>query len=209
MTIVYLVRHGECDFNRDALFRGTVDVPLNEHGRIQAEAIGRALSRRSIEAVYSSPLARAVDTAHAVALHYGLEVQVDEAFRNIHLGDWQGKRKRDLARTDSEDWRLWTGDPDSFIPPHGESIGEVQERAWNGLLKLVRQHGSSTIAVVSHRSVIKTLLGAILGLRTGYFWKFYLDPASYSKVIHRDGAGFVLNQMNISTGVPASHQEEF
>ena len=55
MTIVYLVRHGECDYNRDGLFRGTIDVPLNEHGRIQAEAIGRALSRSCIAAVYSSP----------------------------------------------------------------------------------------------------------------------------------------------------------
>ena len=62
-----------------------------------------------------------------------LEVQVDNAFRNIHLGDWQGKRKRDLARQQPDDWRMWTMQPDRFIPPNGESIGKIQDRAWAGL----------------------------------------------------------------------------
>ncbi len=210
MTVVYLMRHGESDFNREGLFRGTLNVPLNEHGRLQAEALGRALAKVDITAVYSSPLARALDTAHAVALPHDLEVEVDDAFRNINLGQWQGKRKVDIARSYPEDWRLWTTVPEQFLPPGGESVGEVQERAWAGLVALTkRRHRDETIAVITHRSVIKTLLGAVLGLKQGYFWKFYLDPASYCRLTYRDDEGFVLNQVNISSGVPGSPMEEY
>jgi len=209
MTVVYLLRHGESDFNRDGIFRGIIDVPLNEHGRLQAESLGRMLARMQLSAVYSSPLARALDTAHAVALPHDLEVQINHAFQNINLGSWQGKRKKEIARLYPDDWHLWKTEPERFVPPGGETIGEVRERAWGEISRLARFHEHSTIAVISHRSVIKTIFASILDLQGRYFWKFYLDPASVSKVTYHVDEGFVLQQMNITSGIPNSPKEDF
>ncbi|MCU0611384.1 MAG: histidine phosphatase family protein [Candidatus Eisenbacteria bacterium] len=210
MTVAYLIRHGESELNRGGVFRGTVDVPLNEHGRLQAEALGRALAKTRLDAVFSSPLARAFDTAHAVALPHRREVCIDKAFGNINLGEWQGKPKAQVARDYPEEWRLWTSNPERLLVPGGESVGEVRERAWRRLAALVTgECRGQRIAIVTHRTVIKAVLGAVLGLDRDYFWKFYLDPASYTVVMHSDEAGFYLYQMNVTTVIPPSAMEVF
>jgi broad specificity phosphatase PhoE len=210
MTIVYLVRHGESDFNRRGIFRGTIDVPLNEHGGLQAEALGRALAKTSLSAVYSSPLGRAVDTAHAVALHHDLEVTIDPHFTNIRLGIWQGKPKAEVAVQFPHEWSLWTKSPEKLLIPEGESLGEIRDRAWERVVQLVqREHVGEQIAIVTHRSIIKVILGAAIDLETGYFWKFHIDTASFSTVSHSDEVGFSLHQLNIGCGIPSSGFEEF
>ena len=209
MTIVYLIRHGESDFNRDGIFRGIVDVPLNEHGRLQAESLGRMFAKIDLSSVYSSPLARALDTAHAIALPHDLEVQINHGFQNINLGAWQGKLKKEIARLHPDDWHQWTTEPERFVPPGGETIGEVRDRAWAEITRLAKLHEHASFAVVSHRSVIKTILASIFDLKERYFWKFYLDPASMSKISYHEVEGFVLQQMNVTSGIPNSPKEDF
>ncbi len=210
MTIVYLIRHGESEFNRRDIFRGTIDVPLNEHGGFQAEALGRVLGKVDLNAVYSSPLARAVNTAHMVALPHDLEVEIDPSFNNIRLGAWQGKAKSYIAEEYPDEWEMWKRTPTKLLIPDGESLGEVRERAWGKLKHLVqREHPRESIAIVTHRSVIKTLLGALVGLDVGYFWTFYVDTASYSTIIYKEDSGFYIHQLNMGCGVPSSSAEEF
>ncbi|MBN1426310.1 histidine phosphatase family protein [Candidatus Fermentibacteria bacterium] len=209
MTFVYLVRHGESELNRGGMFRGTVDAPLNEHGRLQAEALGKALSRVGLDAVVSSPLARALDTAHAVALPYGLEVRIDRSFTNIHLGEWQGRLKAQVAKEYPQEWALWVSSPEQLLVPGGESIGEVRERAWHRLRMVPQEFAGKRIAIVTHRTVIKTLLAAVVGLEHDYFWKFYLDPASYTVLMHEEERGFCIYQVNVTPGATVSPLEEF
>ena len=88
MTRIVLVRHGETEWNRVERFRGRADVPLNEKGLAQAEATGRRVAAEwSPAAIYTSPLARAVKTAEAVAWHFGLSVQVHPGLIDIHYGE--------------------------------------------------------------------------------------------------------------------------
>lgn len=210
MTIVYLVRHGESEFNRRGVFRGTIDVPLNEHGGLQAEALGRALAKTSLSAIYSSPLARAVDTAHAVALPHALEVEIDQHFTNIALGMWQGKAKADVAVQFPHEWNRWKTSPEKLLIPGGESLGEIRERAWERVVQLVKhEHVGERIAIVTHRSIIKVILGAAVGLETDYFWKFHINTASYSTLAYSDEIGFFLRQLNMGCGIPTLGFEEF
>ena len=210
MTVAYLIRHGESELNRGGLFRGTIDVPLNEHGRLQAEAVGRALAKAKLDAVFSSPLARALDTAHAVALHHRLEVRIEKDFSNIHLGEWQGRPKVQVAKEYPREWSLWVSNPERLLLPGGESVGEVRERAWKRLTTLMTgECRGQRIAVVTHRTVIKGLLGAVVGLERSYFWKFYADPASYTVVRHSDETGYFLYQLNVTSGIPPSNLEAF
>ena len=200
MTEIVLVRHGETESNRLGVFRGRLDVPLNDRGVRQAEGLAAALASERLAAVYSSPLRRALDTARVVAAPHGLEPVLDEAFNNIDLGVWQGKEKTLIERDEPDRWRLWTTEPDRLVLPGGESLASVRERSAQRTLELVALHEGDRFAVVTHRSVLKVLGGALLGLREGYFWRFYLDNAGYSVFGHENGQ-FVLLKWNESCHV--------
>jgi len=195
MTEIVLVRHGETELNTAGVFRGRADVALNERGRSQADAVGQALSTVPVSAVYSSPMVRALDTARAIAAPHDLTPVVDPAFNNIDLGEWQGAEKELVRREQPELWRLWRDDPDALRIPGGETLAEVRERAYSRALELANLHTDARIAIVSHRSVAKLLAGALMGMESGYFWRFYLDNAGYSVFGFNDG-GFVLLRWN-------------
>jgi len=197
MTEIVLIRHGETEYNRAGIFRGRVDVPLNDRGREQALRVAAAVAAAPIDAVYSGPLTRAVETALPVARAHGLAPVVDSAFDNIDLGRWQGVRKADVERSEPDLWRLWVEDPDALRIPGGETLEAVGRRAHTRALELVRGHEGQRIAIVSHRSVLKLLTGRLLGMTTGYFWKLYLDNAAYS-ILDWNGTEFVLIKWNES-----------
>ncbi len=195
MTEIVIVRHGETELNRLGTFRGRADVPLNDRGREQARAVGAALRGEPLAAVLTSPLVRALDTARPIAAEHGLEPTIDLAFQNIELGEWQGAEKKRVEREHPDLWALWINDPDRLEIPGGERLADVRERAYRRTLALVDTYRDRRVAVVTHRSVAKLLVGALLGMTEGYFWKFYLDNAGYSVVRHGDG-GFVLERWN-------------
>jgi len=195
MTEIVLVRHGETELNTAGVFRGRADVALNERGRTQAEAVAAALSGTPAAAVFASPMVRALDTARAVASPHGLSPIVDPAFNNIDLGEWQGLEKERVRREQPELWRLWMDDPDALQIPGGERLADVRERAYARTLELVNEHTDSRVVIVSHRSVAKLLAGALMGMESGYFWRFYLDNAGYS-VFGFDEGAFVMLKWN-------------
>jgi broad specificity phosphatase PhoE len=208
MTEIVIIRHGETALNTRGVFRGREDVPLNERGERQATALAEALSEEPLSAVFSSPLARALDTARAVAAMHDLTPKIDEAFNNIDLGEWQAREKEEVRREEPEQWRLWTHDPDSLRIPGGEALAQVRERSYRRTLELVREYEGRRVAVVSHRSVAKLLSGALLGLTSGYFWKFYLDNAAYS-VFGFDEDRVVLLKWNESCHLEDRTVEQF
>jgi len=195
MTDIVLVRHGETEFNREGVFRGRVDVGLNDAGRRQASAAAEALAREPIAAVYSSPLSRALDTARPIASRHGVEPVIDEAFQNIDLGEWQGAKKETVRLEQPEAWALWTTEPEQLRIPGGETLAEVRARAFPRLSELAVKHDGERIAIVSHRSVIRVLAGAVLGMTDGYFWRFYMDNAGFS-ILRLNGTGYVIVQWN-------------
>ena len=90
MTRIYLVRHGQTQWNKEEIFRGTTDVPLNESGLKEARLAAEALREEPIKAVYTSPLARANQTAEAIARIHRMEARVIDDLRDICFGEWQG-----------------------------------------------------------------------------------------------------------------------
>jgi len=195
MTEIVLVRHGETESNKLGVFRGRLDVPLNETGLEQAASVAAALAADPVAAVFTGPLVRAIDTARAIAARHGVEPIVDGAFDNIDLGAWQGREKALVERDEPELWKLWVDDPERWGVPGAESLAGVRERALERTLALATEFPDRRFVIVSHRSVLKLLAGALLGMTAGYFWKFYLDNAAYS-VIGRGDGGFVLLKWN-------------
>lgn len=194
-----LIRHGETRSNREGVFRGRLEIPLSPMGEEQARAVGAALADSGIRAVISSPLRRAVATAEAS--FPGMQIEKESLLNNLDLGDWSGRRKTEIQKEFPGEWERWIRRPHEIVFPGGESLADVHKRALEFLERFTCREEIS-LAAVSHRSVIKCLLGAALGLAGDYFWKFHLDNGSITRLIWESGRGFTLTSMNDTRHLP-------
>jgi len=199
ITTVVLVRHGECDGNREGLFRGRKDFPLNSAGIRQAQALAEELGNLGICKIYSSPLIRAHTTATMLAEKTGAPLEICEGFQNITLGPWDGKSKDFVQREYPREWELWLSNPEKLELPGAESMNLLQERSFQALEEVVARHPGETLAVVTHRALLKPLIAKCLGIQAPYFWRVHIDTASYSLLRHEKERGYcctLLNQTN-------------
>lgn len=197
-TSIYLIRHGECDGNRENRIRGRVDLPLNENGIAQARVLAVAMTEKKLTHVYSSPLKRAVTTSEIISDRCGCGFSIDDSFCNIKLGPWEGRLKSDIATKEPERWNTWINDPESLILEGAETLDQVMERSLCGLEHLIKKHRGETFAVVSHRGVLKPLLSGAIGVKKPRFWRLHIDTGSYSLLTHDDIHGFCLMGLNHS-----------
>lgn len=179
---VYLVRHGETDWNIEKRCQGFSDIPLNETGRRQAGAIAQYLSAVPIEAVYSSTLGRAYETASAVARQHSLEVRTSDAFRELSQGEFEGLKLGEMAHRYGDFLKRWLQDPADLRLPGGESLREVQERAWAALEAVVESHPKGNVAVVSHNLCNAAILCRALNLHLSDFRRMHQDVAGINLI---------------------------
>ncbi len=175
MTKVMLVRHGETDWNREEVFRGRIDVELNQNGREQARALAEATGIFQIDAIYSSPLSRSLETARIVADVHHLDVEVAAGFIDLHYGEWQGLKHREVKEKYPDLYIRWQVSPHLVRFPGGESLEDMGKRALKELTTIVTEHEGQTVMIVSHRVVSKVILCSIIGLGNSHFWKIRQD----------------------------------
>ncbi len=195
MLEIYFIRHGESAGNRENRFRGRHDFPLNQNGLRQAEALSEVLRELHFQAIYSSPLSRAYQTAEILA-RGKQPVRVEEGFNNISLGPWENVPKDEVRKKYPDLWKLWTTEPEKLSFPGMETLQQVQQRSFAALQKIIRNHGEGRIAIVTHRAVIKPLFAAMLNIPQPYFWKIHMDTAAYSIVEFRAERGFTFTLIN-------------
>lgn len=196
MTTVILIRHGECEGNREGLFRGRTDFPLNETGRQQAKALGEALAAFSPSTVFSSPLSRATETARFIAERTGAGLEIRQGFNNMALGGWENRKKTDIEQEFPEEWSLWLSHPERLQIPGAESLSDVRRRSFANLDTLVKGSPGKTFAIVTHRAVLKPLLAEALGFNEPCFWRIHVDTASFSLLKHDRERGYCLTLLN-------------
>src|SRR5690606_25273565 len=171
VTTLYLIRHGETDWNRLGLFQGTTDVPLNAAGREQARALAEALRDVELDAAYSSPLSRALRTAEAAVEERGIEVRVLAELREICYGLWQGRGSQPRGRCNPGlEWR-WREDPWSVRFPGGEALSEVRERAAAAVRRIQTEHPGERVLVSGHGHLNRVLLIEALDWPESRFWE--------------------------------------
>ncbi len=183
MLTLYLVRHGQTAFNAEGRIQGWLDVPLDATGLVQAQRIARRLSEKSIQAIYSSPLLRAADTARAIAHACGLDVIFDDRLREYHMGDWTGLTA-DEIRTVMPGLRL--DDPEVAIP-NGESAQHMHERVAAFLRDLTARHTEERVVLVSHGGTLGAMIGTMLGLPVMRRHPFAFGNASVAKASYEGG----------------------
>ena len=182
MVKVILVRHGETNWNKLRHVQGgRSDTRLNKKGKQQAESVALRLKTEKVQAIYSSPLQRALNTAKAIARHHQTKVGIEPALKEIDAGELEGIPIGEIgSRLD----QLLTGPGDSiFKMPGGESLAEVQQRAWSTIQRLVTQHPDGVIVVVSHYFAILTIICAVLNLHLSQIGRLRLNPGSISTII--------------------------
>ena len=180
MTEIILCRHGQTDWNVHGRYQGRTDVPLNEYGRQQARDLARSLSAYQIDAVYSSTLERAYDTALEIARPRGLEVRRDLRLDEINQGLWEGMRHDEIMLHHPEKLAAWQHHPIDLRLPEGETLEEVRLRVREALDDMmVRHHGqvicivahSVSMAVVKHELQGMTLRQALASLPANASWE--------------------------------------
>lgn len=182
MLRLLLIRHGQTLWNAELRYQGQADVPLNELGRRQAEALARRLAGETIHAVYASDLQRAVDTATPLAASHRLEIITDARLRELNFGEWEGHTFEEIRRREPERYQAWLRNPEQFSAPGGETGAQLRERVQAWLEDARAQHDEQTVAVVAHGGSLMTLLQITLGLPPEARWKFRMAHGSLSEL---------------------------
>ena len=156
-TCLLLVRHGETEWNRLGRYQGSVDVPLNADGHRQAVALAAQLQGEPIDAVYSSTLRRAYDTALPIAASHGLQVVRDPRLNEINQGEWEGLRPAEIVLHWAELHEQWEREPLAVRLPGGETLEEVRARVLAALADVVLAWTGHTVCIVAHKVSLSTI----------------------------------------------------
>ncbi len=166
-TRVFLVRHGETQWNAELRVMGQLDIPLNERGRAQARRTAELLAQEKFSAIYASDLVRAVETAQIIAAPHRIDVIAVPQLREARYGLWEGLTRQEVLERFPEEYQMRRTDPANFRPSGGESRKELYERASRIFSELVAQHPRQKILIVSHGGTIRAILRYVLGLGPG------------------------------------------
>lgn len=185
MIRILLIRHGATDLLGRVLYGRMQGVNLNSQGFAQAEQLASVLnSRYKIASVISSPLDRALQTALPIAKPGELTIEIDEGITEIDFGSWMGKSFDELNGL--ADWKRYNHSRSTSQPPGGESMMEVQARAWGTLERVTQFQPSSnnvTVVVVTHGDVIRALILLLLGIPLDHIHRIEIAPASVTEVL--------------------------
>ena len=174
-TRIVLVRHAETEEAARGRCYGRLDIPLSPRGLLQAQALADVLAGLPFAALYSSPLARALDTARPIAAAQALAPIVLDALAELDFGEVDGLTYDEIEAERPELFRAWMDDPARVRFPGGESLADLRARVLPALEPIRARHDREAVAVVAHGGVIRVVLAEALGLADGAL--FRLDQA--------------------------------
>ena len=162
MTTLLLARHGESDWNRDKRWQGFADRPLTDLGRRQAEELADRLQDTDLDAVYSSDLRRARDTAKIVARGRGLAVSTTPDLREVDVGEWSGLTRAEAEAKFPEAYERWLNGGEGW--ERGERYEQLAARVLKAMRRIAAAHDGARVLVVAHGGTIRAIHAAALGV---------------------------------------------
>lgn len=185
-TRIIIQRHGQSEANVRHIYAGHSDFPLSPLGHEQARLGALALEGVKIDAIYSSDLSRAMQTAQPHAAMRGIPVTGDKNLREIYLGDWEsGERDRLVREYPYEAVYIWQNFFGIFRAPNGESAPDAAERFYNEVVRIARTHPDGTVLITAHAAVIRLFWGKVCGIAPECLAREIPFPmnASFSEVV--------------------------
>lgn len=177
-----LIRHGETSWNECRRFQGVSDIELSPKGEWQARRLAVALRGENIAAIFSSPLARARQTAEVIRRSHDCPLRTDERLKELNLGDLEGLTLEEVREKFPEFLGKWGTDPEGTRLPNGETLKEVDQRTASCLEMLCRQYPEETLAAIAHSFVNQTIICRALQLPLNHFRRIRQDATGVSMI---------------------------
>ncbi|SOB93849.1 probable phosphoglycerate mutase [Ureibacillus xyleni] len=200
---LYFIRHGETEWNKEGRLQGWLNSELTENGRDQVKALQQELQHIKFNAVYSSPLQRAVETAN-ILVGETARIKLDDRLREIHLGSWQGRKIADIWEEDYDRYFAYCNKPQCYKPDSGESFLQVSARMTDLLMDCSNKYKEGKILFITHAVAIRALLLNVLGLECDRIWNIEeIDGASVTKLVVENNQitvqyiGKIINNHNV------------
>lgn len=182
-TTIYLVRHGQTEWNVQHRFQGHKDSPLTKLGIQQAEWLGDALKEDTFDLIYSSTSNRAYHTADIIRGERDVPIIDCEEFKEINLGVWEGQTQEQIAKSYPQQLDHFWNHPELFSVQDSETFNEVRERAVNKLVDIIGSNPGASILLVTHTVVVKVLMAYFEGRSMDRLWDLpYIHPTCLSKI---------------------------
>lgn len=191
MEKLFLVRHGETVWNSERRYIGRTDLSLSAKGKEQALSLARRFSSEKIEAIYTSPLKRAVETAKIIGEKVGLEPVILSELIEVDFGEWEGLTYEEIKQKFGGLIDRWLFSPSKVEIPSGEEWESVTKRVKH-FLKQMAQRPEKTALAITHGGVIKTIIGLILDHQRVPFASFLISNSSVSAIGFADGRPYLL-----------------
>lgn len=195
---ILLVRHGQTLWNMISKMQGSSDIQLSPDGLHQARLLAAHCPFHTADAIYSSPLARAIETAEVLANKFNLHVQIIPELRETGFGDWEGQLLRDIAAKDPVNFEKFFMQPDELQIPNAETFLQTQIRAMEALKKIIDKHSGdkkSHVIVVAHGAVNRTILCALLDMPLRKMWSLAQFNTA-TNIIHEEEGNFTIELVN-------------
>ena len=189
VTTVYLVRHGETDYNLGPRYQGQMDIPLNDNGRRQGDLLGQAMKNHHIDEIFSSPLSRAFETGELIAkYHDSVAVTAVHGLEEIDVGVFTGRMVEEVGQEYPELLRSLKENPAQLQYPEGESCRDVYNRMVKTISEIVEQNRGRTIVIVSHGFALQNYIHYTTGKPFEEMGSYIVNNTSRNKFIFEDGS---------------------
>ncbi|MDO4278879.1 MAG: histidine phosphatase family protein [Lachnoclostridium edouardi] len=199
---IYLIRHGQTDWNLAGRIQGSHDISLNETGRRQAEYLARGMKKRPVVQIFSSKKKRAMETANAIGASQGVKVIPLDGLEEVEFGLWEGMTWKEIQEKYPEEYKIWQKEPAEITPPGGESRQQVYERVGKAADKIVKR-AEGDVAVVSHGAALAYMLSYMMRKSLGSHEEIIVENVSISTVEYdKDTGMYTLIELNDTSHLP-------
>lgn len=209
MVTIYLIRHGTTESNAKGIFQGQLDIPLNERGRAQADCLARRFENVPLDAVYSSPLSRAYETAEYVGRSHGLTPVAVPELSEINGGLMQGKDGDTNRRLYPEQIYYMSYEPAKFCAPGGETSRQLYDRMIRAVGSIAAENQGKNVAVVTHGFAIQMFMSYVEGDAFEDTAYRIVGNASVTTVTYDDALNVRLERFNDESHIPENLRFEF
>ena len=185
MQKLTLIRHGESVLDSQKKIQGNLDSSLTQKGISQFELLSKHVKNKNenFDAIFSSPLKRAFETASIISKHLELPVRVVENIKEINLGEWEGKFIEEIKEKESELFEKFISNPLEYLIPSGENPLDFQKRVVSSINNILNSNDNKKTLVVSHAGTINAFVCHILNLDLNHMWKMHIDNTSITEVV--------------------------
>ena len=186
MTKLYLIRHGQSEWNELKKIQGQINTNLTKHGKDQAKMLANMLIDEKIDVIYTSDLNRAKDTAKTISEKINKPLIHSEFLREIKFGIWEGLTISEIEDRYIDQYLIWNKSPDELILDNAETLQILKDRVMNWINPILLENKEKNIAIVSHGTTLKVLMLSLLGIPLCHYKNFTISNVGLSVIECRD-----------------------